>query len=373
MYKFCFFAAIRNLRRLIGEHVFYTPLPHFFLDGCADEATIRAAVEVAAWANIYFGRERLLLRQTFVVANEILIEPGTGMSPMLASNKLMLPIGSNGGTVTWTSSNVSGLPAAVRPAGMRQEKLLYSAMAAELRAGLAIDVEEEPSFDRAVGDKPVTAGRVRYLVVGCSSAQRLHRALQEKGIAADLIHLANLRILRGTGEMLAEKITAAVRKLRLAAIILQLLDNTVFEALTKDGDKLPPRRQGDKFHLDGDITVADRNVVGKLLKMCRPALEATDGVPTVMVGPLPRYITGGCCEDPQHMGNRKKPDFLHEMKRDLAALNKSIKDFLFNNDFPTIRAMDPWVGLKTSRRNRSGGATPSTSSRSTTRSWWVVS
>jgi hypothetical protein len=211
-------AAICNLRRLIGEHVFYTPLPHFFLGGCADEATIRAAVEVAAWANIYFGREQLFLRQTFKVANEILIEAGTGTSPMLASYKLRLPNGSNGGNATWASGNVSGLPAVVRPAGMSQEKLLYSAMAAELRAGLAIDVEEEPSFDRAVGDRPVTASGERYLVVGSSNAQRLHRALQEEDIAADLIHLANMRILRGTGEMLAEKISAAVRKRRPAAI-----------------------------------------------------------------------------------------------------------------------------------------------------------
>jgi hypothetical protein len=46
------------------------------------------------------------------------------------------------------------------------------------------------------------------------------------------------------------------------------------------------------------------------------------------------------------MGNRTKPDFLAEMKSDLAVLNKSIKDLLFNEDFSNTRAMDPWVGLK---------------------------
>jgi hypothetical protein len=64
---------------------------------------------------------------------------------------------------------------------------------------------------------------------------------------ADLIHIANLRILRGTGEMLAEKITAAVRKRRPAVIILQILDNTVFEALTEDGDKIPPTDKATRF------------------------------------------------------------------------------------------------------------------------------
>jgi hypothetical protein len=58
------------------------------------------------------------------------------------------------------------------------------------------------------------------------------------------------------------------------------------------------------------------------------------------------------------MGNRKKPGFLHEIKRDLAALNKSIKDFLFNKDFPTIRAMDHWVGLKNKEEDDIWGSDP---------------
>jgi hypothetical protein len=39
-------SSIRLLKRNIGEHVIFTPLPPFFLGGCGDEARVRAAVEV---------------------------------------------------------------------------------------------------------------------------------------------------------------------------------------------------------------------------------------------------------------------------------------------------------------------------------------
>jgi uncharacterized membrane protein YgcG len=46
------------------------------------------------------------------------------------------------------------------------------------------------------------------------------------------------------------------------------------------------------------------------------------------------------------MANRTEPGFFQKMKQDLAALNKEIKDFLFNDNYQNVRAMDPWVGLK---------------------------
>jgi hypothetical protein len=83
-----------------------------------------------------------------------------------------------------------------------------------------------------------------------------------------------------------------------------------------------------------------------LLRICRPVFNATAGINTVMVGALPRYVTSSCCSDPEHRANREAPGFFNNKKRDLAALNRSIKDFLHHDGCEYIRAMDPWVGLK---------------------------
>jgi hypothetical protein len=46
------------------------------------------------------------------------------------------------------------------------------------------------------------------------------------------------------------------------------------------------------------------------------------------------------------MANRVAPGFFNNMKRDLAALNRTIKEFLHHDGYENIRAMDPWNGLK---------------------------
>jgi hypothetical protein len=101
-----------------------------------------------------------------------------------------------------------------------------------------------------------------------------------------------------------------------------------------------------RYHATGDLVLADKHSLAKILALCKPLLEAAGDSKVVVVGPLPRYVTGGCCEDSGHMPNRIKPRFLESLLADLAILNKSIKDFLFSEDFRGARAMDPWVGIR---------------------------
>jgi hypothetical protein len=58
------------------------------------------------------------------------------------------------------------------------------------------------------------------------------------------------------------------------------------------------------------------------------------------------------------MPNRRRASFLEEMKGDLAAANKVIKDFLFNDDYTNVRAMDPWVGLRSTPLEELWGPDP---------------
>jgi hypothetical protein len=58
------------------------------------------------------------------------------------------------------------------------------------------------------------------------------------------------------------------------------------------------------------------------------------------------------------MANRVAPGFLSNMKRDLAALNRTVKDFLHNDGYENIRAMDPWVGLRQLEPPQLWGADP---------------
>jgi hypothetical protein len=205
-------------------------------------------------------------------------------------------------------------------------------------------------FDRAVkqeksgGSGALVATDV-MLICGGSNAQRLHKEMQEQGIAADLLHIPNLRVIRDTGEVIAAKIKEAIAKRRPASIIFQFLDNSVFQALTEEWSRIPPRKLDGRLHFDGDIVVADKAAMTRMLRICRPTFNATEDIPTVMIGPLPRYVSSACCGDPEHMANRCTPGFLTKMKSELDGINRTIKEFLHNLGYNNIRAMDPWVGL----------------------------
>jgi hypothetical protein len=174
----------------------------------------------------------------------------------------------------------------------------------------------------------------------------LWKAATDAGIEAEFLHLPNLRIIRGAGELVAQKLRDEIARKAPATVVLQFLDNSTFEALTVEGTRIPPRKCEGRHHLDGDIAVADRATVTTMMRFCRPIFNATAGINTVMVGPMPRYVSAGCCQDPEHMANRAAPSFLPNMQRDLATCNRIVKEQLHKDGYANIRCLDPWMALR---------------------------
>jgi hypothetical protein len=125
-------------------------------------------------------------------------------------------------------------------------------------------------------------------------------------------------------------------------------DNSVFNALQEDGTSIPERNQNGKYryHVDGDLVVADKRSQEKLLKMCKPLFTTAAGRKLVVVSPLPRYVTAPCCQDEDHMPNRKRRGFLEETLAELEVFKKGLKDVLFSSNLRNARVMDPWIGLR---------------------------
>jgi hypothetical protein len=102
----------------------------------------------------------------------------------------------------------------------------------------------------------------------------------------------------------------------------------------------PPKRQGDKLHIEGDLTVCEKPALNKLLLLCKPVLESTAGIKTVLIG------ASGCCDNAAHITNRRGPRFLEDMLEDLEGIHKTMRDYLFMENLRHIRVMNPWVGLR---------------------------
>ena len=62
------------------------------------------------------------------------------------------------------------------------------------------------------------------------------------------------------------------------AVVFQLLDNNIFFELGEDGSRAAPKKGPDgKFHVMGDLAVADRDGQLAILKLCEPLWEAARG------------------------------------------------------------------------------------------------
>jgi hypothetical protein len=269
--------AIERLKRSVGEHVVYTPAPHLFGGGCNDGATVRAAVEVGAWSIHVFGKELCHMKNSFETANDILATAGHGGIVPDQLNRYRLPTADRRYT-TWVSGGMTELPNCVFPASTTNEERHFESVISEIRSGLAIDLEPTPSFERGVGPCLANAASGGTIVVGSSNAQRLHKALMEAGWASDLVFEPNLRITKQSVKALTDRLVDKLKAKRPDSIVFQILDSSVYCSLSEDGFKEPMTKTGNRFHATGDLVLADKHSLAKILAMCKPLLDAAGDI-----------------------------------------------------------------------------------------------
>jgi hypothetical protein len=227
-------AAIKFLRRSLGDHILYGPLPNMLMTSCGDEGVIRVCIEVSRWAMVAFKDDRVLLHNSFHKVEEQFKERNLG-DIQVDTKWLPLP---NGGTVT-VSSGGWQLPTKLSLLTKPQEEAAVKCMLEEIRDQLAIDLDLQPDFNRWP-DVPL-AGTERgscktFLLVGSSHAGKLGAALRQAGHNADVIYEANWRAVKNNIDFLAEKTREKLGATRVDAVIYCVLDNSIYYALTEAGD-----------------------------------------------------------------------------------------------------------------------------------------
>jgi len=73
-----------------------------------------------------------------------------------------------------------------------------------------------------------------------------------------------------------------------------------------------------KYHLQGDLQTAPRQVFCRILKDCTPVLEASAAAAVVLMAPTPRYVKSGCCDNPDHISNIDSTNDLFEEELHIA-------------------------------------------------------
>jgi hypothetical protein len=170
------------------------------------------------------------------------------------------------------------------------------------------------------------------VLVGASHAMRL----------IDHLESANLRVIDSTApgfrisESSIAELTADLAE-RVSdldpentVVVIQLLDNSVFECHTDQGDRVLPKRGNDrKFHAQGKLRVIGKDPLRDLFMLLQPVFKAIKGFKGIILSPMPRYLWHRCCEDPTHITNSEIPTFTSDMGRGLKDLRVNLRNMIF--------------------------------------------
>jgi hypothetical protein len=78
----------------------------------------------------------------------------------------------------------------------------------------------------------------------------------------------------------------------------------------------------------------------------RPLFDAVGKRLCVVVSPMPRYVTEGCCSNPHHVSNRTDPHFKSDLLIQLEGLKRSLKNFFFNTRRRNFRLSDTAADMR---------------------------
>jgi hypothetical protein len=190
--------------------------------------------------------------------------------------------------------------------------------------------------------------KVDILLVGCNdTAAKIATALQAKGKTVDVLSSSWLTVSRQNMEQLAGQVRKIVLDVDPDLVILQLLDNSCFYVKQEDGSRqLPKVNKDDICHIKGEVQVASRETQMEHFHTIRPLIDAVGKKKTLLVAPLPRYITTGCCSDRGHTINRLDPYYRENMNMQLESLKRNLKDHVYNMNRRNIKVMDPMLDLR---------------------------
>jgi hypothetical protein len=353
-------AAIKFLRRSIGDHLIYGPLPNILLNGCGDWSTIRTSVEVAMWAMLAFKDSPALLQNSYRLLEKMLGDRSIGEAITAQTCVLRLPMPNN--SFINVTSAPGDIPCKVALAKQSEEEVAVICIVDEIRDRLAVDLDPNPVVNRwpVLPATSADGGDVkRYLVVGSSHAGKLGAALRRAGHVAEVIYESNWRATRDTVYEMTERVIEKMERSRVDVLVLCILDNSVYFALMEDGSTQPASRdKNGVYHMTGDIIVSSKPVQHSLFKNILPLLEAARGKPCILCSPLPRYLAAGCCENEAHMPNRKLRTFEHQLHMDLKETAENFRDFLFTSGHKLIKVLDPAVSWRGKDNDSLWGADP---------------
>jgi hypothetical protein len=104
---------------------------------------------------------------------------------------------------------------------------------------------------------------------------------------------------------------------------------------------LPVRDERGRYHINGELVVADKAGIKDLTSKLVPLIRALKGAKKLFLAPLSRYWLNPCCGDLDHLVNYKTDGFLSRLGSATGVLKDYIRDSLYTRNTSNFRVICP--------------------------------
>ena len=331
------------IRERFGEGTVVVPLPPVPVGGLQGRSLVRALVETSNWFRSLDSTECILVKNVHQLFLETFLAPGTGEEWANGRQCFRLPVSLDSHVYTNTVSEGWGSrPDGIPPLLQAAEECLLAPLLKTLNSAFGIELCLHPCTDR---DMDTVKGRMgadlddaHHLVLGGSHAGKLATALGEGGASVDRITSGGWKITADNVRSMLERIAATQTKPDV--VIIQVLDNSAYFAMSEEGTlSLPTVLDDGRYHVRGELRLANKEQTLALLKLITPIFRAVPGARMLLVTCLPRYTAAPCCGDASHWDGRSKAERTR-LTTELTAMKRTIRSYLFTEKLK-VTLVDP--------------------------------
>ena len=353
-------AAMRRfIKKARGDGILVGALPPLLPVPVTCSALSRSVRELTEWCISAQESDECTLKKSLAVAKRILEQAAEGETINEPTMKIRLPVDMNeSARMVYECGSGLAVKSGLREATEEEERLLVEQVMVELKDKLALSTTSNIIYSRVPVNKMEDNSNT-VIVVGSSNARNLAAALTAAGRKVGTVTAPNWRAVRGSVDRLAASLQESISLYNPGSVIFYLLDNSVFYARWEDGSTLPARRGHDgRMHVDGDLVVAAKTAQESTFKMVGELLDIAKGRTRTVVTPLPRYVTAACCDDKDHVPNRRSANFCGDIRDELSVLKRHLRDYLFVSGMRDVVVVDPNISVRSLAATEIWGADP---------------
>ena len=315
------------------------PLPSEDLE---DGSLARALLDVMDWLENVDKRAKYHLVHSTHALRELYLT-GSGGSAELAQARLhyRLPVGIRTREMAvFMAGGCCRLPDTV-PAitGSRLHEIV-GILTEELNGTFAVNLDAKPNL-AASNKGGGRRGDITVVVVGSSHGSRLVSALENKDV--DLVDMTKggWTLSGEKAEVLAEELANQLEDLDgQVVVIMQLFDNAIFFGRDKGGNRISPKKQDGIFHIEGELDSVSKEEMKGLFEAAAPIFRAAKGVPTIVLGPVVRYIIASCCDNPEHISNICDADYSPNQAGSVQVLGRYLRQLVWHRRWRNVTVVN---------------------------------